>query len=62
MITPLQLLNSELNKYVKAQRKSKEAFDKGLISSELHETHLKNLKPKIDEYVNAVEILAKGLR
>ena len=62
MITPVELLNSELNKYIKAKRKSKEAYDAGKISLELHETHITNLEPKIKQYFEAVVILEKGLR
>ena len=60
--TPVELLNSELSIYIRAKKKSREYYTEGKISLELHETHIKNLEPKITEYFNAVVILEKGLR
>lgn len=61
MITPLELLESELAKWVKAKRKSTESYNANQIPWKLHEEHVKNLDPKIKIYTEAVEILKKGL-
>lgn len=54
---PLDLLKLEFEKYKKALKKSEESFLKREISKELHETHKGNLKPKIQEYRDAIETL-----
>ena len=60
-MTPLELLQSELSKWTKALRKSKESYEKGDISFDIHQTHKNNLEPKIIELSGAIEILKKGL-
>lgn len=57
MITPFELLEDELAKYVKAKKKSTDAFNEGGISWMLHEEHIKNLNPKIEIYEKAVNQL-----
>lgn len=54
---PSELLQQELNVYKKALEKSKKKFAEGIISEELHNTHVSNLEPKIACYVNALRIL-----
>jgi len=61
MIKPVELLEQELHKWVKARDKSVEAFKKGLITEEEHDTHLMNLTPKIEEYKFAIRILRDNL-
>lgn len=60
--TPLQILESELSKLVKAKRKSREAFEERRIPKELHDEHVNNLNPKIKEFHKAIEILKNGLK
>jgi hypothetical protein len=54
---PIQLLQQELNVYKKALELSKKKFAESIISKELHETHVKNLEPKISCYTQALRIL-----
>ena len=56
-MTPSELLQQELDKYKKALEKSKKAFIEGKITLCEHETHVSNLEPKINSYVNALRIL-----
>ena len=56
-MTPLELLKEKLNEYEKALQKSFKYFQEAKISSELHETHKKNLEPKIFQYKQAINIL-----
>ena len=59
--TPLELLEHELRVYEKALKKSKEKFITGEISLCLHEKHVSNLEPKIQEFRNAVRVLTTYL-
>ena len=61
MITAITLLQVELDKYVKAKEKSIQAYDKGDISLQVHETHLKNLEPKIQHFQDVIKILEKEM-
>jgi hypothetical protein len=54
---PIELLKDELNKYEKALQKSFIAFREGGIDSTTHETHKKNLEPKIFEYKRVINII-----
>ena len=54
---PIDLLKQELNKWMKALKKSEQSFEKGQITKEEHETHRENLTPKIDKYRHAVQTL-----
>ena len=61
MFTPLGLVESQLKTFIKAKRKSEEAYESGRISLELHKEHVKNLDPLIAEWTEAVEIFKKAL-
>ena len=50
-MTPLELLESERDKWIKALRKSKESFAKNHITLEVHTEHVNNLEPKIKEWI-----------
>jgi len=54
---PTQLLQKELNVYKKALELSNKKFIDGIITKELHETHISNLEPKIAKYTQALRIL-----
>lgn len=56
---PIELLQLELNTYEKALQKSFISYQSGQINKELHETHKKNLEPKIFEYKKAINLLAQ---
>jgi hypothetical protein len=56
-MTPTQLLQQELDKWKKALEYSKRDFIQGKITLCEHETHVSNLEPKINSYVNALRIL-----
>ena len=60
-MTPLELLESQRNKWIKAKRKSSESFFAEQISFETHDTHMKNLDPLIKEWSEAVELFQKAL-
>lgn len=54
---PVALLQKELDVYKKALILSKQKFEEGKITKELHETHVSNLEPKINKYTQALRIL-----
>ena len=54
---PLELLKAELEKWEKAYRKSEEFYKKEMITLEEHETHKKNLEPKIRAYKYAINMI-----
>lgn len=56
-MTPIQLLQKELNETERDLAKSVEMAENGVIDQELHEIHLKNLIPKIEEYKIAINKL-----
>ena len=56
-MTPIDLLQQELDVYKKALTLSKKKFIEGKIDLCLHETHVKNLEPKIESYIKALRIL-----
>ena len=56
-MTPLELLEAELAKYIKAKKKSTDAFNQGRIPWKLHEEHVKNLDPQIEMFQKAVDKL-----
>ncbi len=58
---PLQILTNKYKSYVRAKEKSVESYEKGSISKELHDTHVKNLDVLLKDYENAIEILTKLL-
>jgi hypothetical protein len=60
-MTPLELLQKELNKYERALEKSKESHEKGKIDVGLHLSHARNLEPKIKEFRLAIRVLTTYL-
>ena len=60
-MTPLELLESERDKWINAKRKSTESYDNNQIPWKLHEEHIKNLEPKIKEWSDAVLIFKQTL-
>jgi hypothetical protein len=59
---PLELLKQELEKWEKALRKSEDFLKKNMITMEEHETHKRNLIPKIQSYkhaINTIEVIDK---
>ena len=58
---PIELLQTELDKYIRAKKKSNEVYDANKISSSVHAEHIRNLDLKIDIYSKAVYILKKCL-
>lgn len=56
-MTPLELLEQELEKYESALSKSTNALLDGKINYNKHEEHRINLKPKIAKYRAAIQVL-----
>jgi hypothetical protein len=56
-MNPIELLQKELDVYKKALELSDKKFADGKIDAKLHETHVSNLKPKIEKYIEALRIL-----
>ena len=54
---PLELLEQELEKYVKARDKSIKSFEKGEINERTHDQHIQNLTPMIEEYKFVIRIV-----
>lgn len=61
MQKPLDLLKNQLAVLKSAKVHSKESYKKNEIDLLLHEAHIKNLNPMIEEYEKAIEILTKYL-
>jgi hypothetical protein len=51
---PIELLEKELNELKRSLEKSNELYKNKAIDSDIHETHLTNLHPKIFEYEEAI--------
>ena len=56
-MTPVDILSEQLYKYKKALKKSKETFDAGKITPELHRIHRTNNEPAIELFELAITIL-----
>ena len=56
-MNPLKLLENQLKSLERDLYKSKDTFDKGLITKETHELHIERISPKIIEYKEAINIL-----
>lgn len=61
ILTPLGLIEDQLNEWIKAKRKSEKAFNENLISLETHSEHINNLDPLIAEWTEAVELFKEAL-
>jgi hypothetical protein len=57
--TPIEVLTEELSGYQKALDKSTQAHNEGKIDICLHEIHIRNLKPKIELFTKAINVLIK---
>ena len=57
-MTPLELLQAELDKYQKAYDKLNQAFMDNLIPENIYYKRKDNLKPKISTYKRAIAILS----
>jgi len=56
-MTPVEVLTKELNIFEKALKKSAQAHKEGKIDIGLHQSHIRNLTPKIEEFKKAIKIL-----
>ena len=59
-MTPIQLLEKELNSMDRNLKKSLEAYKKGKIDHATFELHLENIRPEIMEYREAIEIIKQA--
>ena len=59
-MTPVDILSEQLYKYKKALKKSKETFDAGKITPELHRIHRTNNEPAIEIFELAITILKEN--
>lgn len=57
MIRPIALLEKQLKAFESAREKSVISFEKGDIDKELHELHIHNLTPMIEEYKYVIRII-----
>lgn len=55
--SPVELLTACLSELHRNLMKSEDMFEQGTITDELHQTHITNLKPKIEEYQKAINKL-----
>lgn len=62
MITAVTLLKVELKKYEDALDKSREFYSQKKIKKTTHIKHIKNLKPLIQNYKDAIEILEQNMQ
>ena len=56
---PLRILMDKYALYARATEKSVESYNRGNISKEQHDTHMKNLDVLLKDYKKAIEILTK---
>jgi hypothetical protein len=56
-MTPVEVLQEQLDKFEKNIKKSEESLAKGDITPELHRIHRTNNEPKIKEFKYAIRIL-----
>ena len=54
---PIDLLYKELEKLRSAKAHSIKSMEKGEIDLDLHQQHLRNLNPMIEEYEEAIKTL-----
>jgi hypothetical protein len=57
MKKPIDVLQDTLKELISARDHSMKSFDKGEISEELHDTHLQNLSPLIEEYKYVIRVI-----
>ena len=58
---PIELLQQELEKLISARDKSIKVLDEGKISVELHDQHIMNLTPMIEEYKYIIRIVKDNI-
>lgn len=58
-MTPIELLQKELDENKRALEKSNEMFENHIIDTALHETHYRNLIRVIREYESAIRLLTQ---
>lgn len=56
-MSPIQLLQQELDVYKKALLLAKRKFADGIIDAKQHDIYVSNLEPKIAKYTKALKIL-----
>ena len=54
---PIELLQEKLKELERARDKSKWSFERGDISEELHNTHIENLTPLIEDYRYTIRVI-----
>ena len=57
----IELLKTELKKWIISKEKSKIAFEKGNLSLEIHLKHDENLNALIKDYKEKIKIIEKNL-
>lgn len=55
--SPIDLLTTTLSELHRNLMKSEDMFEQGTITDDLHQIHISNLKPKIEEYQKAINKL-----
>jgi hypothetical protein len=56
---PLELLQQELDSLLRTRQKSSDALLEGKINIELHEQHIRNLTPMIEEYQYVIRVITR---
>jgi hypothetical protein len=54
---PIELLQNKLDELIRAREHSVISFREGKIDSILHETHMNNLSPMIEEYRYIIRVI-----
>jgi hypothetical protein len=57
MKRPVELLEDTLKELQDSLDKSVQAFEQGRISELMHQTHLENIKPMIEEYKYVLRVV-----
>ena len=59
MTEPVTILLNQFYEYERAKAKSIESYEKKLIDEAVHNTHIRNLIPKLSELSKSIRILIK---
>jgi hypothetical protein len=54
---PIDLLQQEMDRLIRTRDKSIKALEEGKIDSDLHEQHMRNLTPMIEEYMYIIRVI-----
>jgi len=60
-LTPIEMLENELKLLKRSKEKSIHSYSENRISNELHQTHIKNLNPLIEQFEKDIKTLNENI-